>query len=147
MQWSLARSRPSGTDGVCPVARACRMDVIQEIGHDAGGRKLPAVLLLLGEVERIRELATNSPYSGIVPEIMGQRSPGPAHSVRFIQGESLGGELDGSSMVATRLLVDSFGRFAAFCQRSHQHDHRHNNGPLRGLSRKLGATIWGVAGF
>jgi hypothetical protein len=40
------------------------MDVLQEIGYDAGGRQLPAVLLLLGKVEQIMELAINSPYSG-----------------------------------------------------------------------------------
>jgi len=45
-----------------------------------GGRQLPAVLLLLGEVEKIRKLAINSPYSRIVPEswvkeAQGQRTP------------------------------------------------------------------------
>jgi len=60
---------------VCPIACACRMDVLQEAGQDAGGRQLPAVLILFGEVEQIRELAINSPYPGIVPEVMGQRNP------------------------------------------------------------------------
>jgi hypothetical protein len=79
------------------------MDVLQEIGHDAGGRQLPAVLVLIGEVEQIRELAINSRYSGIVPEIVSQGSP-PAHSVRFVRGKSLAGEttwlVDGCNSLA-----------------------------------------------
>ena len=54
-----------------------------------------------------------------------------AHSVRFVEGESLGEKLHGSSIGAARFLIDTFGRFAALCQRSHRHDHGHNNGPLR----------------
>jgi len=51
-----------------------------------------------------------------------------AHSVRFVEGESLGGETAWFVNGCSSLPIDTFGRFAALCQRSHRHDHGHDNG-------------------
>ena len=57
------------------------LDVLQARGHDAGGRRLPAVLLLLGQMENIKELAIRSNGSRILR----------ASALRqIVQGESPG---------------------------------------------------------